>query len=72
MDEDARLHNSKSLIPIANCYEPVYTLNKRPFCIENFELRNFKRVGRKQHILSTTLGMYQYRFVKFSVLAATL
>jgi hypothetical protein len=26
-------------------------LNKRPFCLDYFELCSFKRVGRKQHIL---------------------
>jgi hypothetical protein len=30
------------------------------------------RVGRKKHILSTTLGRYRYGFVKSSVLAVSL
>ena len=42
---------------MTNSYEPVSTFNKGPFCLDHFELCNFKRVGRKQQILSTTLGM---------------
>ena len=57
---------------MTNSYEPVSTLNKRPFCLDHFELCNFKPVGRKQQILSTTLGRCRYRFLKFSVLALSL
>jgi hypothetical protein len=41
---------------MTNSYEPVSTFNKGPFCLDHFELCNFKRVGRKQQILSTTFG----------------
>jgi hypothetical protein len=69
MDEDTRLHNSKWLIPM-NQY---LHWTKDRFCSNYFELQcNFKSVGRKQHILSTTLGRYRYRFVKSSVLAVSL
>jgi hypothetical protein len=37
---------------------------KDRFCSNYFEVCNFKHVGRKQNILSTTLGRYRYRFVK--------
>jgi hypothetical protein len=57
---------------MTNSYEPVSTYNKRPFCSDHFELCNFKRVGRKQQILSTTLGRHRYRFLKSSVLALSL
>ena len=33
--------------------------NKRPFRSNNFELCNFMRVGRKQHILFTTFWKVQ-------------
>ena len=33
--------------------------NKRPFCPNHFELFNFMRVRRKQHILSTTLRRHR-------------
>jgi hypothetical protein len=33
--------------------------NKRPYCSNHFELYNHMRVGRKQHILSTTLRRYR-------------
>ena len=39
----------------ANSSEPVSAFNKRPFCSDHFELCNLMRIGRKQHILSTTL-----------------
>ena len=39
---------------------------------DHFELCNFKRVGRKQQILSTTLGRHRYRFLKSSVLVLSL
>ena len=55
---------------MTNSYEPVSTFNKGPFCLDHFELCNFKRVGRKQQILS--LGRCRYRFLKFSVLALSL
>jgi hypothetical protein len=68
MDEDTRLHNSKWLIPMNQSLH----WTKDRFCSNYFELCNFKRVGCKQHILSTTLGSYRYRFVKSSVLAVYL
>jgi hypothetical protein len=60
---------SRWLIPMNHA---VSTLNKRPFCLDHFELCNFKCIGLKKHILSTTLGRYRYRFVKSSVLALSL
>jgi hypothetical protein len=36
-------------------FEPVYLLTKDRFCSNHFELCYIMRVGRKQHILSTTL-----------------
>ena len=36
--------------------EPVSTFEKRPFCLDNFELCNFKQVEGKQQNLSTTLA----------------
>jgi hypothetical protein len=68
MDEDTRLHNSKWLIPMNQSLR----WTKDRFCSNYFELCNFKCVGRKQHILSTTLGRYWYRFVKSSILAVSL
>jgi hypothetical protein len=65
MNEDTRLQNSKWLIPMNQSLH----WTKDRFCSNYFELCNFKRVGHKQHILSTTLGRYRYRFVKSSVLA---
>ena len=52
--------------------EPVSTFNKRPFCLGYFESCNFKRVKRKQHILTTILARERYRFPKSSVLALSL
>ena len=52
-----------------NDYEPVSTFNKRPFCLSYFESCNFKRVKRKEHILTTILAKERYRFPKSSVLA---
>ena len=52
--------------------EPVSTFNKRPFFSNHFELCNLMRVGRKQHILSTTLRRHKSRFLKFSFLAISL
>ena len=52
-------------------YTPC-TLNKRPFCLDYFELCNFKGVGRKQYMLSTILGRYRYLFVKSSDLDVSL
>jgi hypothetical protein len=48
--------------------------NKRPFCSNRFELCNLMRVGRKQHILSTTFNLRRYRrrFLKSSVLQISL
>jgi hypothetical protein len=46
--------------------------NKIPFCSNHFELCNLMRVGRKQHILSTTLRRYRQRLLKSSVLAISL
>ena len=40
----------------ANSCEPVTTFSKRPFCLDYSELRNFKLVRPKQHILTTTLA----------------
>ena len=57
---------------MTNSYETVSTFNKGPFCLDHFELCNFKRVGRKQQILSTTLGRCLYRFLKFVVLTLSL
>jgi hypothetical protein len=37
----------------------VFLLTKDRFCSNNFELCYIMRVGRKQHILSTTLGRYR-------------
>ena len=57
---------------MTNSCEPVSTFNKRPFCLGYFESCNFKRVKRKQHILTTTLARERYRFPKSSVLALQL
>ena len=51
MDKDTRLGHSKGLISIIQS-----SFNKRPFCLNHFELCNLMRVGRKQHIsLKSTL-----------------
>ena len=52
--------------------EPVSTFDKRPFCLDNFELCNFKQVEGKQQNLSTTLAWCRYRVIKSSVLALSL
>ena len=52
--------------------EPVSTFDKRPFCLDNFELCNFKQAEGKQQNLSTTLARCRYRFIKSSVLALSL
>jgi hypothetical protein len=46
-----------------------FNFNKRDALSSVYKI---SMVGRKQHILSTTLGMYRYRFVKSSVLAVSL
>ena len=51
MDEDTRMHNSKGLIPVNQT--PHLTKDRFAWIIL---ICNFKRVGRKQHILTTTLA----------------
>ena len=57
---------------MANSCEPVSTFNERPFCLNHFELRNLMRVGRKQHILSTTSRRHRKRCLKSVFLAISL
>ena len=51
---------------------PVFTFNKRRFCLNHFELCNLMRVGRKQHILSTTSRRHRLRCLKSLFLAISL
>ena len=57
---------------MANSCEPVSTFNKRPFCLNHFELCNLMRVERKQHILSTTSRRHRKLCPKFLFLAVSL
>ena len=45
-----------TLLKITFSREPVSTFDKRPFCLDNSQLCNFKHVEGKQQNLSTTLA----------------
>ena len=46
----------------------ILPFNKRSFRSNHFELCNLMHVGRKQHILFTTLGRYRYRYRSFNAI----
>jgi hypothetical protein len=68
MDKDTRLHNSKSLIPMNQSLH--WTKTRFAWIILSYLILSALDVNNI--ILSTTLGRYQYRFVKSSVLAVYL